>query len=98
MEEIQVKIPKLYGDHHTIAVHQALAQLPGLQQVWASPANHQVRISFDPNQVEAKAIVTRLARAGYPIRNGQIDDEDHCKDPAWAKLSLRMTQTYRSDA
>ena len=27
MDTITLEIPKLYGDHHTSAVHQALAQL-----------------------------------------------------------------------
>lgn len=94
MEEIQLKIPRLYGDHHTIAIHQALAQLPGLQQIWVSPATHQVRVSFDPAQIDAEAIITRLTRAGYPNGSQQLDRADHQKDPAWAKLSLRMTQTY----
>ena len=98
MEEFQVEIPKLFGDHHAIAVKQALAQVPGIEQVWVSPARHLVKVLYDPDKVDVDTIVHRLARAGYPIRNGQDDPSDHHKDPAWSKLDLRMTQTYRGGA
>ncbi len=98
MEEFQVEIPKLFGDHHATAVQQALAQVPGIEQVWVSPARHLVKVRYDPDKVDVDTIVHRLARAGYPIRNGQDDPSDHHKDPAWSKLDLRMTQTYRNGA
>ena len=98
MECIQVEIPRLYGDHQTAAIQQALAQVPGIQQVWASPARRQVKVEFDPEKVDSETIVHRLARAGFPVRNGQVGDEDHRKDPGWAKLELRVTQTYQSGA
>lgn len=98
MERIQVEIPRLYGDHHATAVRQVLAQVPGIQQVWTSPARRQVKVDFDPEQVDAETIAHRLARAGYPVRNGQVDAEDHRKDPGWATLEQRMTQTYHSGA
>ncbi len=98
MDCIQVEIPTYYGDHQTAAIQQALAQVSGIQQVWASPARRQVKVNFDPEQADAETIVHRLARAGYPVRNGQVDDADHRKDPGWAKMELRMTQTHQSGA
>jgi excisionase family DNA binding protein len=98
MEEFEVEVPGLYGDHHATAVQQALAHVAGIVQVWASPAHHLVRVTFDPEQIAADAIVHRLARAGYLTRNGHAETVDHHKDPAWSALNLRMTQTYRSDA
>ena len=98
MECIQVEIPRLYGDHHATAVRQALADVSGIQQVWTSPARRQLKVDFDPDTVDAETIVRRLTRAGYPVRNGQVGEEDHRKDPSWAQLELRMTQTYRSGA
>ena len=100
VETTTVEIPKLYGDHHTAAVHHLLFQVPGIQDVWASAASHQVRITFDPALIQPEEIVTRLAKAGYPIRNGQSVPTvfPHHKDPAWAKMGLRMTQTYPAGA
>jgi excisionase family DNA binding protein len=98
MEEFQVEIPKLFGDHHATAVQQALAQVPGIEQVWVSPARHLVKVRYDPDKVDVDTIVHRLGRAGFPIRNGHDDPSDHHRDPAWSKLDLRMTQTYRNGA
>ncbi len=97
MEEFEVEVPGLYGDHHTTAVQQVLAQVPGIKQVWASPAHHLIKVSFDPDQVGADAIVHRLARAGFATSDRQADTIDPHKDPAWSALDLRMTQTYHSD-
>jgi len=96
VDTITLEIPKLYGDHHTSAVHQALAQLPGVGKVWASAAQHKVQINFDLNLIEPAEIAAHLAKAGYPTREGMeanIPSPTH-KDPAWAELGLRMTETY----
>jgi copper chaperone CopZ len=96
VDTITLEIPKLYGDHHTSAVHQALAQLPGVSKVWVSAAQHKVQINFDLNLIEPAEIAAHLAKAGYPTREGMeanIPSPSH-KDPAWAELGLRMTETY----
>ena len=94
MEHIQVEIPKLYGDHHTAVIQQALGQVSGVMQVWISPARRQVKVAYNPQQVDAETIIQRLARAGYQPRNGSDVQAGRGKDPAWAGLDLRLTQTY----
>jgi excisionase family DNA binding protein len=96
VETITLEIPRLYGDHHTSAVHQALAQLPGVGKVWASAAQRKVQISFDPALTEPAEIAAHLAKAGYPTREGvEVSVASPTrKDPAWAELGLRMTETY----
>ena len=100
VETMIFEIPKMYGDHHTSAVHQALSHVPGIQEVWASAASREARVTFDPKVVQPQEIAARLAKAGYPTRNGQIAQTagTHPKDPAWAKLGLRMTQTHPASA
>jgi hypothetical protein len=100
MKTITVDIPRLYGDHHTTAVQQALSQEPGIQEVWASAASRQVWITFNPEKIQAEDIIVRLAEAGYPTQNGTSapPQMEGVKDPAWAELDLRMTQTYQSGA
>jgi excisionase family DNA binding protein len=100
VETISLEIPRMYGDHHTIAVRQILAQLDGIQEVSASAARRQVRITFDPQVIDAARIAARLAEAGYPTHdgNGAAATPPHHKDPAWAELGLRMTQTHRAGA
>jgi excisionase family DNA binding protein len=96
VETVTLEIPRLYGDHHTSAVHQALAQLPGIGKVWASAAQHRVQILFDPAVTDAATIAAHLAKAGYPLRgDGEAGSPSATrKDPAWAELGLRMTDTY----
>ena len=100
VETITLEIPKMYGDHHMSAVHHVLAQLPGIGKVWASAAQHKVQITFDPTVTEPAEIAAQLAKAGYPTHNGVEAGSvspTH-KDPAWADLGLRMTQTYLAGA
>ena len=54
---IRVEVPKLYADHHTLAVRQVLAGLPGVQDVWVSAAAREVQITFDPDVTVADGIV-----------------------------------------
>ncbi|MCB0157083.1 MAG: BldC family transcriptional regulator [Caldilineaceae bacterium] len=98
VETIRVEVPKLYADHHTLAVRQVLAGLPGVQDVWVSAAAREVQITFDPEVTKADGIVAALAEAGYPTRNGQEPRPTGAvsKDPAWAQLDLRVTKTMRT--
>ena len=57
VETIPFHIPKLYADHHATAVHQVLAQAPGVQAVRTSAALHQVWVTFDPAATNADVIV-----------------------------------------
>ncbi len=97
MEKITIKTPGMYGDHHTLAVQKALAQLPGIREVQASAASREVQVMFDGAAIDAAQIRAALAAAGYPGENGYTAAEagdKHRKDPAWAQTNLRMTQTY----
>lgn len=100
VETMTIDIPKMYGDHHTSAVHQALAPLAGIKSILASTASRQVQVGFDPAQIQGDAIIAALAEAGYPPRNGYnaLAGPSIRKDPAWDKLGLRMTQTYSTAA
>ena len=97
MEKITIKVPGMYGDHHTLAVQKALAELSGISGVWASSAGKEVQITFDPVVIDVTQIENALAAAGYPNENAHTPvtvSEPHQKDPAWAQNDLRMTQTY----
>jgi len=96
VETVTLEIPGLYGDHHTSTVRQALAQLAGIDSVWASAALHRVQITFDPTVIDRAEIAAHLAKAGYPVRDDTETGAPSAvhKDPAWAELGLRMTDTY----
>jgi excisionase family DNA binding protein len=99
MEVVTVEIPRMYGDHHATAVRQALAKLPGVQNVWTSAALCKLQVTFDPELVSSRAIMTQLADVGYPAKDGPLirSGELAKKDPAWAQLGLRMTQTHLAE-
>jgi excisionase family DNA binding protein len=99
METMTAEIPRLYGDHHVNAVHQVLAELAGVHAVWASAATRRLTVIFDPELLSHEAILARLAERGYPTQNGHAYAEkgEHHKDPAWAQLGLRMTQTHPAE-
>lgn len=97
MEQVTFETPGMYGDHHTLAVQKALAQLPGIVEVLASAASREVQVTFDSTRIDPARIGAALATAGYPSENGHaaaLASDKHQKDPAWAQTSLRMTQTY----
>lgn len=99
MQTITTKIPRMYADHHVIAVQTLLSGQSGIQEVQASAATRQVAVVFDPELTSAETILMRLVTGGYPHGPDYSLPEDakgH-KDPAWAELGLRMTQTHPAD-
>lgn len=65
MEKITVDLPTMYGDHHVTEVREILLKLPGVEDVYASSAFHQVQISFDKKKTPEKEIRSKLEEAGY---------------------------------
>jgi len=65
MARLSLVLPALYGDHHVPSVRRILDGLPGVSDVVLSPAEHAVRLQFDPAQQSAAAIEATLASAGY---------------------------------
>lgn len=99
MQTITTRIPRMYGDHHVIAVQNLLSGQSGVQEVQASAASRLLAVLFDPELTTAEVILTRLAAGGYPPGpDYPLAEEAHGhKDPAWAELGLRMTQTHPAD-
>lgn len=106
MEHLLLTVPKLYADHHVIAVRQVLTGLPGVVDVYASSAWHEVQVTYDPAKLSANDITRALEQAGYPP--GTADDgrgtteslhppSSVHKDPAWDVLGVRVTTTNRAD-
>lgn len=100
VETIVLEIPRMYGDHHAMAVRQMLVQAPGIKDVWVSAAFQKVQIKFDPDVIQGSQIIMRLVDAGYPpaVERDNASVAPVSKDPAWDQMGLRMTQTYRTGA
>ncbi len=65
MQKIRFAAPALYGDHHVLEVRRILLALPGVCDVYASSCFHIIEVDYDPAQVSAEDIASRLERAGY---------------------------------
>jgi copper chaperone CopZ len=62
---ITIDTPALYGDHHVLEVRQLLLEINGVEDVYASSAFHVVEVTFDPDKVQEKDIVSKLSEKGY---------------------------------
>lgn len=88
-QALELTLPALYGDHHTVAVRKLLEALPGVSDLYISAAFQQVNLRFDPAQTSAEAIEKALAGQGY---------ESGAAAPAFTPpegaRSTRKTQVY----
>ncbi|MGA9532699.1 MAG: heavy-metal-associated domain-containing protein [Anaerolineales bacterium] len=101
METITLAVPKMYADHHVMAVRAALAEVDGIEQILASAAWKQIEIGFDSDKTAAEDIQAALEGAGYPVGVSLpaplVERDSIGRDPQWAELDLRVTKTNKSD-
>lgn len=99
VEATYLFVPQMYADHCVQSVRELLLELPGVQNVCASPAFQHVKVMYNPESIAVEEIVQRLEHAGYAAVSGQIPAERvaHHRDPAWNTLGLRMTRTHCAD-
>ncbi len=101
MEKVVLDVPLMWADHHVLKVRQALTQLDGVEDVYASSAWKQVLVKYDPAKVDRARIEQVLAQAGYPVGQGQtpilVEPTEKRRDPRWGAMDFRMSQTYRAD-
>lgn len=101
MEKALFDVPSMYGDHHVIAVRQALLVVPGVEEVWASSAWQQVQVTYEPETVSPDEISQALEQTGYPAGDGHLPSAPstlpNAKDPAWDALGVRVTKTNEAD-
>lgn len=100
MEKVTFNIPSMWADHHVLALRQALAQMDGVQEVIASSAYKDVLIKYDPAVVNAEALSTALAEAGYPAdQSPEVPSHPERTDDSsdWFQFQERVTETDRRD-
>lgn len=95
VKTISFYLPDMYGDHHVNRVRQLLARAEHVQEIWTSAAHRLVRVTYG-EELQADEIRAWLTQAGYPPAEPEAQESGPLtqKDPAWAKLDLRITQTY----
>jgi copper chaperone CopZ len=101
MEKVVLEVPTLWADHHVLKVRDALANLEGVDDMYVSSAWKQVLVSYDAAKTTPAAIEKALADAGYPVGEGELPvlalPGTRLRDPQWAVLGLRMTETNQAD-
>ena len=65
MQTARFNAPALFGDHHVMEVRRILLEMGGVKDVYASSGFQVIEVTYDPKQVEQKAIENQLREAGY---------------------------------
>jgi copper chaperone CopZ len=101
MEKVVLEVPTLWADHHVLKVRDALANLEGVEDVYASSAWKQVLVSYDSAKTDPVTIEKVLAGAGYPVGEGEVPvltlPNERRRDPKWEVLGARATETNQVD-
>ncbi len=101
MEKVVFEVPTLWADHHVLKVRDVLANLEGVGGVYASSGWKQVLVNYDAAETNPAAIEKALAEAGYPVGEGEMPvlalPGTRLRDPQWAVLGSRMTETNQAD-
>ncbi len=99
MEQMTLQIPRMWADHHVLAVRKALAAL-GVQEIQASAAHNLVRLAFDPAAVRREQVLQALEQAGYASTEAVEFPQPPAnkeRGSAWFAQDIRVTQTNRLD-
>ena len=64
--QMTLKVPRIHCDGCVNTVTSAVRKLPGVQRAEASEVTKEVRVEFDPAQVDEENIRKALMLVGYP--------------------------------
>ncbi|MBE2197886.1 MAG: heavy-metal-associated domain-containing protein [Anaerolinea sp.] len=102
METLSLSVPKMYGDHHVLAVRNLMLALGGVQDVYASSSFHLVEVQYDSTKVTPQQIESTLEEAGYlgdlltPTETGTPATEKKDGQPAFFRHTAAYAQTGRT--
>lgn len=101
MAKVALEVPTLWADHHVLKVRDALVNLEGVNDVYASSAWKQVLVDYNSRKTKRADLEKALAEAGYPVGEGEIAvlalPTENRKDPQWEEAGMRMTETNQAD-
>ncbi len=101
MKKVVLDIPTLWADHHVLKVRDALVNLEGVEEVYASSGWKQVLVTYNGTKTSQSTMEKALAEAGYPVGEGEMPmlalPGTRLRDPQWQDMSLRMTETNQTD-
>jgi len=101
MAKVTLNVPTLWADHHVLKVRDALVNLDGVNDVYASAAWKQILVDCDGRKIKRPALEKALADAGYPVGEGEVpvlaQPGKLRRDPQWADMNMRTTKTNMID-
>ena len=99
--KVTFEVPTLWADHHVLQVRDALVNLAGVEKVYASSAWKQVLVTYNNKKTKKADIEKALGDAGYPVGEGGVpilvQSSNVQRDPQWAGMNLRITETNMVD-
>lgn len=101
MKQLILDVPALYADHHVLKVREALTELEGIDELYASSSWKQLMLTYDSKKIEPEQIEEALRDAGYPPGEGEtpmlVEFSSIKRDPQWEVLGSRVTETNQAD-
>jgi copper chaperone CopZ len=102
MKQLILEMPTMYADHHVLKVKDALDELDGIEETYASSAWKKLMISYKEKTIKPAEIEEALSKAGYPPGEGETPilvefSPDIKRDPQWEILGNRITETNQID-
>jgi copper chaperone CopZ len=101
MKQLILEMPTMYADHHVLKVREALEGLKGIEEAYASSAWKKLMISYKEKSIKPTEIEDALTKAGYPPGEGEtpilVEASSIKRDPQWARLDSRVTETNKTD-
>lgn len=62
-----LKVPRIHCSGCVNTVTTTVQKLPGVQKVEASDVTKEVKVEFNPAQIDEQKIRATLAQVGYPV-------------------------------
>lgn len=78
-EDMRMVVPGMGSNHCSGLVTASIERLPGISDIQANIANHQVDVSFDPSQVSLEKIRIAVEKAGYDVASAQLSPGHNVK-------------------
>ena len=101
MAKVVLDVPGIWADHHVLKARDALLQLDGVEEVFASSGWKQVLVTYDAPKLQPEELERALEEAGYPIGAGGpeilVQPNKMQRDPQWEVLGARTTETNDVD-
>ena len=97
MEQLALSVPRMWADHHVIAVRGLFREVEGVEVSGASAMDATLRLEYDPAKTDPQKISAQLEQAGYAVGEAAGAEAPPTDKPAWNTAGVRVTVTDPAD-